>query len=199
MKKLLCILLALCFMLTAFAGCNKDEDTKKDETEKTTVETPVEEPEVVNLVGVWNAKMDISEPGDDEIVTLNQTIEFKEDGTVVQTITKEQYTKFQMEILMESMDVETKEELEIVVQERLNLTLEDFLVKSWASSEECQTNPMGTWKIDEAGKILWNTNLELDNEETKAVFECAVLESGKPIQFVCNIEDEGVIIVTLTK
>ncbi len=55
MKKILCILLALCLMLTAFAGCNKEDDSTKDETEKTTVEAPKEEPEEVQLVGVWTS------------------------------------------------------------------------------------------------------------------------------------------------
>ncbi len=198
MKKLLCILLALCLMLTAFVGCNKEDDIKKDETEKTTVEAPKEEPEEVKLVGVWNAKMELSEPGTGLIASYNQTIEFKEDGTVVQTVTKQDFKNFMMETWFDSMGVKTEEELKQVIQERLNMSLEDWIAQSWGSSEESKTNPMGTWKTDDAGKIIWESELYIE-EGVPVVFECDGLEYGKPVQFVYNYQDIGVITVTLTK
>ena len=198
MKKLLCILLALCLMLTAFAGCNKDEDTKKDETEKTTTETPVAEPEEVTLVGVWKAVMEISEPGTDKIAGYNQTLEFKEDGTVVQTVTKTDFAKFMTQTTMFARGLETEEELRQVMQETLNMTLEDWIDQLWASTEESKTNPMGTWEMDDAGKIIWKSEIYIV-EGTPVVFECDGLEGGKPIQFVYNVGDEGTVTVILTK
>ena len=198
MKKILCILLALCLMLTAFAGCGKDEDTKKDDAEKTTVETPKEETEEVTLVGVWKAVMEISEPGTDKIAGYNQTIEFKEDGTVVQTVTKTDFAKFMTQTMMFARGLETEEELKQILQETLNMTLEDWIDQSWASTEESKTNSMGTWEIDDAGKITWNSGLDI-GQGVLVAFECDGLESGKPIQFVYNVGDEGTITVTLTK
>ena len=198
MKKLLCILMALCLMLTAFVGCNKEDDTKKDETEKTTVEAPKEEPEEVKLEGVWNGVMEISEPGTGTIASQNQTIEFKEDGTVMQTVTKQDYRNFMMETWFQSMNVETEEELKQVIQENFNMSLDDWIEQSWGSTEESRTSQVGTWKMEATGKIIWETDV-YNEEGVRMVLECDGLESGKPIQFVYNVGDEGTVTYTLTK
>lgn len=198
MKKLLCILMALCLMLTAFVGCNKEDDTKKDETEKTTVETPKEEPEEVKLVGVWNAVMELSEPGTGTIASQNQTIEFKEDGTVVQTVTKQDFKNYMIETWFNTMGVKTEEELKQVIQESFNMSLDDWINQSWGSPEESKTSPMGTWKTEDAGKIIWETDVYIE-EGVRLVLECDGLEYGKPVQFVYRYQDVGIVTYTLTK
>ena len=202
--KIFAVLLCLSLALTVFAACGKEEKKEDDKTttESTTVETTTEAPKGDathdgRLIGIWNGEMEYPITTDGKTATAKCVVEFKEDGTMTVTMTREQMKAMYVEMFMAMYGFETVEELDAFMQSASGKTLDEVLEETVNQLDESDLVQTATWETEDNEKLY-----EMRDDETKddvTVETYTVSEDGKTVVITVEDEDMGTQTLTLTK
>ena len=210
--KLFSIVLCFVLIITAFAGCKRNEEKNTTTTTTTTTETTTEptteepssnasssngkEQRDKRLVGKWNASTDIVIGENGETVTSKCTVTFKKDGSFSQITSEKQARQMIVDTYLISFGCKNEQELEEYIRKNTNLTLEGYIAMAMADMTENDFNVKGTWRTEKN-----NTLYETTFNGTRNVTETAkytVSDDGNTVKI--NITNgDATITMVLTR
>ena len=171
--KLFSIVLCFILIITAFAGCKRNEEenttTSTTTTTETTTETITEEPTSnvssqnsnvqrdKRLIGKWNAATDIVIGENGETVTSKCTVTFKKDGSFSQITSEKQARQMIVDTYLISFGCKNEQELEEYIRKNTNLTLEGYIAMAMADMTENDFNVKGTWRTEKNNTLYETT------------------------------------------
>lgn len=212
MKKIISIVLCFVLIITAFAGCKRNEEKNTTTTTTTTTEATTEptteepssnasssngkEQRDKRLVGKWNASTDIVIGENSETVTSKCTVTFKKDGSFSQITSEKQARQMIVDTYLISFGCKNEQELEEYIRKNTNLTLEGYIAMAMADMTENDFNVKGTWRTEKN-----NTLYETTFNGTRNVTETAkytVSDDGNTVKI--NITNgDATITMVLTR
>lgn len=210
--KLFSIVLCFILIITAFAGCKRNEEenttTSTTTTTETTTETITEEPTSSTssqnkkvqrdkrLVGKWNASTDIVIGENGETVTSKCTVTFKKDGSFSQITSEKQARQMIVDTYLISFGCKNERELEEYIRKNTKLTLEAYIAMAMADMTENDFNITGTWKT-ENNNTLYETTFNGTRNVTE-ITKYTVSNDGNTVKI--NIKNgDATVTMVLTK
>lgn len=210
--KLFSIVLCFVLIITAFAGCKRNEEKNTTTTTTTTTETTTEptteepssnasssngkEQRDKRLVGKWNASTDIVIGENGETVTSKCTVTFKKDGSFSQITSEKQARQMIVDTYLISFGCKNKQELEEYIRKNTNLTLEGYIAMAMADMTENDFNITGTWKT-ENDNTLYETTFNGTRNVTE-ITKYTVSNDGNTVKI--NIKNgDATVTMVLTK
>ncbi|MBQ5677387.1 MAG: hypothetical protein IIV47_00800 [Clostridia bacterium] len=210
--KLFSIVLCFILIITAFAGCKRNEEenttTSTTTTTETTTETITEEPTSSTssqnkkvqrdkrLVGKWNAATDIVIGEKGETVTSKCTVTFKKDGSFSQITSEKQARQMIVDTYLISFGCKNEKELEEYIRKNTKLTLEAYIAMAMADMTENDFNITGTWKT-ENNNTLYETTFNGTRNVTE-ITKYTVSNDGNTVKI--NIKNgDATVTMVLTK
>ena len=210
--KLFSIVLCFILIITAFAGCKRNEEenttTSTTTTTETTTETITEEPTSSTssqnkkvqrdkrLVGKWNASTDIVIGENGETVTSKCTVTFKKDGSFSQITSEKQARQMIVDTYLISFGCKNEKELEEYIRKNTKLTLEAYIAMAMADMTENDFNITGTWKT-ENNNTLYETTFNGTRNVTE-ITKYTVSNDGNTVKI--NIKNgDATVTMVLTK
>lgn len=210
--KLFSIVLCFILIITAFAGCKRNEEknttTTTTTTTETTTEPTTEEPTSSTssqntnvqrdkrLVGKWNASTDIVIGENGETVTSKCTVTFKKDGSFSQITSEKQARQMIVDTYLISFGCKNEKELEEYILKNTKLTLEAYIAMAMADMTENDFNITGTWKT-ENNNTLYETTFNGTRNVTETI-KYTVSNDGSTVKL--NIKNgDATVTMVLTK
>lgn len=210
--KLFSIVLCFILIITAFAGCKRNEEenttTSTTTTTETTTEPTTEEPTSSTssqntnvqrdkrLVGKWNASTDIVIGENGETVTSKCTVTFKKDGSFSQITSEKQARQLIVDTYLISFGCKNEKELEEYIRKNTKLTLEAYIAMAMADMTENDFNITGTWKT-ENNNTLYETTFNGTRNVTETI-KYTVSNDGSTVKL--NIKNgDATVTMVLTK
>ena len=210
--KLFSIVLCFILIITAFAGCKRNEEenttTSTTTTTEITTETITEEPTSSTtsqnkkvqrdkrLIGKWNAATDIVIGENGETVTSKCTVTFKKDGSFSQITSEKQARQMIVDTYLISFGCKNEKELEEYIRKNTKLTLEAYIAMAMADMTENDFNITGTWKT-ENNNTLYETTFNGTRNVTE-ITKYTVSNDGNTVKI--NIKNgDATVIMVLTK
>ena len=210
--KLFSIVLCFILIITAFAGCKRNEEENTTisttTTTETTTETITEEPTSSmssqnsnvqrdkRLIGKWNAATDIVIGEKGETVTSKCTVTFKKDGSFSQITSEKQARQMIVDTYLISFGCKNEKELEEYIRKNTKLTLEAYIAMAMADMTENDFNITGTWKT-ENNNTLYETTFNGTRNVTE-ITKYTVSNDGNTVKISIKNGDATVTMV-LTK
>ena len=170
------ISIVLCFVLiiTAFAGCKRNEEEITTTTTTTTTETKTESTTEENttnkssqntkverdsrLIGKWRAETQVPIDENGNTVTSRCTVTFKKDGTFTQITSEKQARQMVVDTYLITFGCKNEKELDAYIRKTTKLTLEGYIAMALANMTESDMNVKGTWKTENKNKLYETTN-----------------------------------------
>ncbi|MBR5191492.1 MAG: hypothetical protein IKW34_05650 [Clostridia bacterium] len=170
------ISIVLCFVLiiTAFAGCKRNEEEITTTTTTTTTETTTESTTEENttnkssqntkverdsrLIGKWRAETQVPIDENGNTVTSRCTVTFKKDGTFTQITSEKQARQMVVDTYLITFGCKNEKELDAYIRKTTKLTLEGYIAMALANMTESDMNVKGTWKTENKNKLYETTN-----------------------------------------
>ena len=210
--KLFSIVLCFILIITAFAGCKRNEEenttTSTTTTTETTTEPTTEEPTSSTssqntnvqrdkrLVGKWNASTDIVIGEKGETVTSKCTVTFKKDGSFSQITSEKQARQLIVDTYLISFGCKNEQELAEYISKNTNLTLEAYIAMAMADMTENDFDITGTWKT-ENNNTLYETTFNGTRNVTE-ITKYTVSNDGNTVKI--NIKNgDATVTMVLTK
>ena len=210
--KLFSIVLCFVLIITAFAGCKRNEEKNTTTTTTTTTETTTEptteepssnasssngkEQRDKRLVGKWNASTDIVIGENGETVTSKCTVTFKKDGSFSQITSEKQARQLIVDTYLISFGCKNEKELEEYIRKNTKLTLEAYIAMAMADMTENDFNITGTWKT-ENNNTLYETTFNGTRNVTETI-KYTVSNDGSTVKL--NIKNgDATVTMVLTK
>ena len=210
--KLFSIVLCFILIITAFAGCKRNEEKNTTTTTTTTTETTTEptteepssnasssngkEQRDKRLVGKWNASTDIVIGENGETVTSKCTVTFKKDGSFSQITSEKQARQMIVDTYLISFGCKNEKELEEYIRKNTKLTLEAYIAMAMADMTENDFNITGTWKT-ENNNTLYETTFNGTRNVTE-ITKYTVSNDGNTVKI--NIKNgDATVTMVLTK
>lgn len=211
--KLFSIVLCFILIITAFAGCKRNEEestttTTTTTTTENTTESTTEEPTSnvssqnsnvqrdKRLVGKWNAATDIVIGENGETVTSKCTVTFKKDGSFSQITSEKQARQMIVDTYLISFGCKNEKELEEYIRKNTKLTLEAYIAMAMADMTENDFNITGAWKT-ENNNTLYETTFNGTRNVTE-ITKYTVSNDGNTVKI--NIKNgDATVTMVLTK
>ena len=172
--KVISILLCFILIITAFAGCKRNEEEITTTTTTTTTETTTESTTEENttnkssqntkverdsrLIGKWRAETQVPIDENGNTVTSRCTVTFKKDGTFTQITSEKQARQMVVDTYLITFGCKNEKELDAYIRKTTKLTLEGYIAMALANMTESDMNVKGTWKTENKNKLYETTN-----------------------------------------
>ena len=209
------ISIVLCFVLiiTAFAGCKRNEEEITTTTTTTTTETTTESTSEENttnkssqntkverdsrLIGKWHAETQVPIDENGNTVTSRCTVTFKKDGTFTQITSEKQARQMVVDTYLITFGCKNEKELDAYIRKTTKLTLEGYIAMALANMTESDMNVKGTWKTENKNKLYETTNN--GTRDVTEIVKYKVSDDGNTIKLYFENGTDNSLEMILTK
>ncbi|MBR4890375.1 MAG: hypothetical protein IKU15_03705 [Clostridia bacterium] len=209
------ISIVLCFVLiiTAFAGCKRNEEEITTTTTTTTTETKTESTTEENttnkssqntkverdsrLIGKWRAETQVPIDENGNTVTSRCTVTFKKDGTFTQITSEKQARQMVVDTYLITFGCKNEKELDAYIRKTTKLTLEGYIAMALANMTESDMNVKGTWKTENKNKLYETTNN--GTRDVTEIVKYKVSDDGNTIKLYFENGTDNSLEMILTK
>lgn len=209
------ISIVLCFVLiiTAFAGCKRNEEEITTTTTTTTTETTTESTTEENttnkssqntkverdsrLIGKWRAETQVPIDENGNTVTSRCTVTFKKDGTFTQITSEKQARQMVVDTYLITFGCKNEKELDAHIRKTTKLTLEGYIAMALANMTENDMNVKGTWKTENKNKLYETTNN--GTRDVTEIVKYKVSDDGNTIKLYFENGTDNSLEMILTK
>ena len=209
------ISIVLCFVLiiTAFAGCKRNEEEITTTTITTTTETTTESTTEENttnkssqntkverdsrLIGKWHAETLVPIDENGNTVTSRCTVTFKKDGTFTQITSEKQARQMVVDTYLITFGCKNEKELDAYIRKTTKLTLEGYIAMALANMTESDMNVKGTWKTENKNKLYETTNN--GTRDVTEIVKYKVSDDGNTIKLYFENGTDNSLEMILTK
>ena len=211
--KVISILLCFILIITAFAGCKRNEEEITTTTTTTTTETTTESTTEENttnkssqntkverdsrLIGKWYAETLVPIDENGNTVTSRCTVTFKKDGTFTQITSEKQARQMVIDTYLITFGCKNEKELDAYIRKTTKLTLEGYIAMALANMTESDMNVKGTWKTENKNKLYETTNN--GTRDVTEIVKYKVSDDGNTIKLYFENGTDNSLEMILTK